>query len=175
MSYSRNFGIRSFENIVRSGRARTPAGSTLVIGEPVILDSAAPGFLKQATAGVAANGAAGVVVYEHIQMQGIDAALNTTSDLNTIPGGRYAQRVHGAGAKVWFKNTAAKTLYDGRTLAAGALLASSVDVSTLAIGAQLTPDGSGKYKVANGTTDGNWLTVEQVNSSTGLVEARFNF
>jgi hypothetical protein len=174
MSYSRNFGFRGFENIVRAGRARTPAGSTLVIGEPVVLDPDAPGFLKQAGAGAAASQAGGVAVFEHIQMQGVDAALNTTSDLNTIPGGRYAQRVHGAGVKVWFRNTPAKTLYDGRTQAAGALLADAVVVADLKPGDGLTPDGAGKFKAA-GTGDGVWLTIEQANPSTGVVEARFTF
>lgn len=174
MSYSRNFGFRSFENIVRRGRLRTPAASSFKIGAPVTLDPAAAGFMKAAVAGASTAGA-GVVVFERIQAQGVDAQLAGTADFDTVPASTYAQIVSGNGTKIWVKNTAAKTLYDGRTIAAGTLLNVSVVLSGLAIGAQLTPDGSGKFKVANGTTDGNWLTVTSVNTSTATVEATFNF
>lgn len=172
MGYTRNFGIRSFENIVREGRARTAAGSAHVIGAPVKLDSANPGQLVAAAAGEAPAQGKGVVVYEHLLPTEIK---QTYSDLNTVPGGVYAQIVHGPGVKIWLRDTAAKTMYDGSTLPAGDLLAASVNLGTLAIGAALTPDGAGKYKVANGTTDGEWLIVESVNASTGVVEARFTF
>jgi len=172
MSYSRAFGFRSFENIVRNARFRTPAAAVLVIGEPVTLDPDTVGFMKQAAAGAAPSG--GVVVYEHIQMQNIDAMLNTTSDLPTVPAGRYAQIVHGVGTKVWFRNKAAKVLYDGRIQAAVALLADAVVVADLKPGDGLTPDGAGKFKQSSGT-DGVWFTIEQANHSTGTVEARFNF
>jgi hypothetical protein len=172
MGYSRNFGFRSFENIVRDGRFRTAAGSAHVIGAPVVLDANTPGFLEAAGAGVAPGPAAGVVVYEHLLPTEIK---QTYSDVNTVPGGAYAQIVHGQGTKVWFKNTAQKTMYDGDVHAAAGLLAASVVVANLAPGDQLTPDGSGKFKVGNGTTDGAWLVVEQANSSTGVVEARFTF
>lgn len=177
MAYSRNFGFRSFENIVRDGRSRTPAGTAYQIGEPVTLDPATPGFLKQAAAAEGADGASGVLVYEYIIPAGVDPVLADISaaPFNTVPGGAYAQMVHGAGVKVWFKNTAAKTLYDGRVRAAAALLAASVNLATLAPGDGLTPDGAGKFKKANGTTDPNWFVVEQTNATTGLVEARFNF
>lgn len=174
MGYHRSFGMRSFENIVRVARFRTPANVTFVIGEPVMLDSANPGRLKAATAGVAPGANTGIVVFEHIQMQGIDAMLNTNSDLATVPAGRYAQMVHGPGTKVWFKNAADKTLYDGRTQDNPALLASSINLNTLAPGDGLTPDGSSKFKKSSGG-DGVWLIVEQVNPSTGVVEARFTF
>ena len=175
MSYTKNFGIRSFENIVRDGRQRTPAASAIVIGEPVLVDSASAGFLKQATAGAAPGQSAGLAVYEHIQVKGVDPALTGAGELNTIPAARYAQIVRGPGAKVWLKNTAQTTKYDGTVVAAAGLLAGSVNVGTLPIGAELTPDGSGKFKVGNGTTDGVWLIVEQVNASTGVVEARLTF
>lgn len=171
MGYSRNFGFRSFENVVRDGRFRTAAASSHVIGAPVIIDASNAGYMKAATAGVEPDQGAGVVVYEHLLATDLK---QTYSDVNTVPGGAYAQIVRGPGAKVWFKNTAAKTMYDGSTQAAGGLLASSVNVGSLAIGAKLTPDGSGKFKVA-GSSDGVWLTVTQVNASTGMVEARFEF
>jgi len=174
MSYSRNFGFRSTANVVRDGRCKSPAASTWKIGEPVTLNPSAPGELKQAVAGAATAGA-GLAIFEHIQKPGVDPNLTVPLDFDWIPAKAYVQSVHGIGVKVWFKNTASKTLYDGRTVAAGGLLASSVVLSGLAIGAQLTPDGSGKFKVANGTTDGNWLTVASVNTTTGVVEATLNF
>lgn len=172
MAYTRFFGMRSFENIVRDGRFRTPAGSTLLIGEPVLIDPATPGFMKQATAGAVPNAGAGLVIFEHIQHPGLDPLLVGGGDLVNVPGGRYAQIVHGPGAKVWFKNVAGRTLYDGRPVVGGSLLADSVDVTALKPGDGLVPDGAGKYKTA---TTNVWLTVEQCNPSTGLVEARFNF
>jgi hypothetical protein len=175
MAYTRNFGFRSFENIVRSGRFKTPASGALVIGAPVIIDSAAPGYMKAATAGVAPNGSAGVVVYEHIQVKGVDPLLYGDGDFSTAPLNAFAQIVRGPGIKVWLKATAAKTLYDGRTLAAYSPWTGSTTAGDYAVGGQLTPDGSGKWKAANGTTDGNWLTIESVNTSTGVVEVRFNF
>lgn len=167
----------SFENIVRDGRFRAPSDATLQIGQPVMLDSAKPGFLKPATAAVAPGPNCGVAVFEHIQPRGKDAALNTASDFDTVPSGQYAQMVHGPGSKVWLCNTAARTMYDGRVRAAAGLLAASVTVSSLKPGDGLTPDGSGKFKVAatGASPDPVWLVVEQANSSTGAVEARFTF
>jgi hypothetical protein len=171
-TYSRNFGFRSFANIVRDGRARVPAtGNAFKIGAPVV---ATDDGLAAAGAGAATTGA-GVVVFEHIQVKGTDPALAGTAEFDYVPVGAYAQRVHGVGTKVWFRNTASKTLYDGRVIAAGGLLANSVDLGTLAVGDALTPDGAGKFKVANGTTDGNWLIVTSVNATTGVVEAEFTF
>jgi len=175
MAYTRNFGFRSFENIVRSGRFRTPASGAIVIGAPVMLDSASAGRVKAATAGAAADGSAGVAVYEYILLQGVDAGLYGAGDLTTVPLGAYVQIVHGPGTKIWLRDTAAKTLYDGRSQAAYTPFAGSITLGTLAIGAALTPDGAGKWKVANGTSDGNWLTVESVNTTTKVVEARFRF
>lgn len=173
MGYSRNFGMRSFENIVRNGRFRTPVGSAFEIGSPVQIDPAKPGFMKQAAAGAARGPQSGLVLFEHIQAPGLDPALSTASDLHTVPGGRYAQIVHGAGAKVWFKNTGSRVLYDGRSLAGGALLADSVDVTALKPGDGLVPAANGQ--LATGTGADVWLVIEQANPSTGLVEARFTF
>jgi len=173
MSYSRNFGFRSFENIVRNGRFRSPkTGTAILIGAPVIIDTATPGFLKPATAG-AALGLGGIAVFEHIQAKGVDTALTTSSDspFNAVPLGQYAQIVHGPGAKVWFKNTADKTLYDGRVQTGVSL----IPASGLAVGDGLTPDGAGKFKKATIGTDPVWLFIEQINATTGLVEARFTF
>lgn len=173
MSYGRNFGMRSFENIVRDGRFRVPAtGTPLKIGSPVQLDTANPGRVKLAGAAAAPGPNCGIVVFEHIQNK--SDALTTSYDApyDQVPLGVYAQMVHGPGAKVWFRNTDVKTLYDGRQRTAFDFVTG--DLATLEIGAGLTPTADGRWvESADATTA--WLTVEQVNPDTGLVEARFTF
>lgn len=169
MSYGRNFGMRSFENVVRDARFRVPStGDPLRIGEGVMIDTANPGRLVRATSGVAPTQACGILVYEHIQNK--SDALTTQYDdpYDKVPLGVYAQMMHGPGAKVWFKNTTLKTLYDGRQRAAVTMVA----VSGLEIGDGISPDGSGAWAEDASTP---WLIVEQINTTTGLVEARFTF
>lgn len=185
MAYSRNFGMRSFENIVRVGRFRAPTtGTPFKLGAPIMLDDAAPGFVKAATEAVAPSANCGIAVYEHIQNK--SDALTTSSDTpyDQVPLGQYVQMVHGPGAKIWLKNTEDKTLYDGRVQAGVIVLddgaGAAMDVSTLDVGMGLVPDGNGRFRATDGTTTANvggsaWLVVEQVNTSTGLVEARFVF
>jgi hypothetical protein len=176
MGYSRNFGMRSFENVVRDGRFRVPAtGTPFKIGAPVMLDAANAGRLKAATAAVTPSQNCGIVVYEHIQNK--SDALTTTSDspYNVVPLGQYAQMMHGPGAKVWFRTTADKTLYGGTVQAGDTLLAAGIaDMTGLAIGDGLTPDGAGKWRESTGA-EVVWLVIEQVNPTTKLVEARFTF
>lgn len=184
MAYSRNFGMRSFENVIRDGRFRTPkTGTPLKIGAPVQLDADNPGFMEPADDGAAPGPNVGLVVFEHIQNKSDALTTQYDSPYDSVPLGQYAQVMHGPGTKVWFKNTADKTLYDGRVQGGGSLLADSVDLATLTIGTGLVPDGAGKYRAAAdadgagaGTAlEGAWLVVEQVNPSTGRVEARLTF
>jgi hypothetical protein len=175
MSYTRNFGMRSFANIVRVGRLKTPASSNWNIGASVEHDLSAAGTLKLAVADTAPHPDSGAVVYEHIQYQGTDPFLSTPFDApyTTVPAARYAQVVHGNGTKVFFKNTAAKTLYDGRTQPAVTI----VNMTGLGVGDHLTPDGTGGWKKADLVANplSAWLRVEALNATTGLVEARFTF
>lgn len=179
MSYGRNFGMRSFENIVRDGRFRVPAtGTALRIGEPVMIDAANPGRLKAATEAVAPGAGVGIVVFEHIQNKSDALVLNHDEPYNQVPLAQYAQMVHGPGAKVWFRNTGAKTLYDGRVRGAFSFIVDTI--ATSMIGKGLVPDGAGKWRITDGTSTADvggaaWLVVEQANPTTGLVEARFNF
>lgn len=171
MAYGRNFGMRSFENVVRDGRFRVPAtGTPLRIGEGVMLDPANPGRLMRATAGVAPSANCGIVVFEHIQNKSDALTTNHDGPYNEVPLGVYAQMMHGPGTKVWFKNTPLKTLYDGRQRAAFDFVVGGL--GTIAVGDGLSPDGAGKWS-EDATTP--WLVVEQVNPTTGLVEARFTF
>lgn len=176
MGYSRYFGMRSFENVVRDGRFRAPkTGTPLKIGEPVMLDPNNPGFFMPATAALKPNQNCGVAVFEHIQNKSDALTTHLDAPYDQVPLGQYAQVMHGQGAKVWFKNIAAKTLYDGRQLAAGTLLAATLDLTVVKPGDGLVPDGAGKYRADAEATETAWLVIEQVNPATGLVEARFTF
>lgn len=172
MSYGRNFGMRSFENIVRDGRFRVPAsGDPLRIGSPVMLDADTPGYLELATAGMAPSANCGILVYEHIQNKSDALVTNHDDPYDKVPLGVYAQMIHGPGAKVWFKNTAQKTLYDGRSRAAVTMVTTAL--ADLAPGDGLSPVGTAGQWAEDATAP--WLIVEQVNAATGLVEARFTF
>lgn len=174
MSYSRNFGMRSFENIVRDGRFRAPkTGTPFKIGSPVQLDPDNPGLLRQAPAGAAPGQNCGLVIFEHIQNKSDQLTTVHDSPYDQVPLGQYAQMAHGQGSKYWFMNTDDKVLYDGRVQAAGGILADGLDVSTL-------KPGDGLVVVADGRLDKGaaadaWLIVEQANPSTGRVEARLTF
>lgn len=171
MGYSRNFGFRSFENIVRMARHRTPdSGSQLVIGSPVEVDPANEGRLRQAGAALVPHPGCGILLYEHIQYQGDDPFLTTASDKDTVPLNSYAQIVRGNGVKVWFKNTEEKTLYDGRTQAARTMVAVG---ATPSVGEYLTPAGDGTWQ--EGTAANGWLWIEQADFEGGFFECRLTF
>lgn len=182
MGYSRYFGMRSFENVVRDGRFRVPkTGTPFKIGAPVQIDPANPGRMKAVAEAVSPNAGMGVVIFEHIQNK--SDALTTTFDspYDQVPLDQYAQIMHGVGTKVWFRNVANKTLYDGRTQQNGTLLDSSLaDLSSLTPGTGLVPAGGGLFRATDDSATADvggkrWLTVEQVNPTTGLIEARFEF
>jgi hypothetical protein len=175
MTATRNFGFRSTENIVRESRLKT--ADTHRLGAPVVADAANAGQLKAAIQTTAASPLAGILWYEAIQYKGVDGALSVPADLDTVGSGQYAQVVRGPGVKVWFHNTSAKTLADGRVVSAVTVVKG---VGSLAIGDTLCPNeaadvANGLWREAVPGTDPEWLTVTSVNTSTGYVEARFNF
>jgi hypothetical protein len=171
--------MRSFENIVRDGRFRVPAsGTPLRIGEPVVLDADTPGYLEAAAEAADPGQNCGIVVYEHIQNKSDALVTNHDDPYDKVPLGVYAQMIHGPGAKVWFKNTAQKTLYDGRVRAAVTMVVGTL--ADLDPGMGLVPAGGGQWRATDGSGTADvggtaWLVVEQVNATTGLVEARFAF
>lgn len=181
MGYTRNFGMRSFENVVRNGRFRIPAAGLtadagqvngeVLIGTAVILDPDNPGFVTRPGAAEAPGPHCGLVVYEHIQWKGTDPALTTSRDFETVPNGQYVQVMRGPGTKVWFKNTEDKTLYDGRSQPGRTLVAGLGATPTVAVGEFLTVTADGTF--AEGTATNGWFLVEQVDGD--LVEARFTF
>lgn len=185
MPYGRNFGMRSFENIVRDARFRVPAtGTALVIGSSVMIDTANAGYLKVADEGADPGPNCGIAIFEHIQNKSDALTLYDDSPYDSVPLGVYAQMMHGPGAKVWFKNTDAKTLYDGRVRAAFNFVVDTNGAEqTLAAtdaGKGLVPDGAGKWRFTDGSATAGvggvaWMVIEQVNPTTGLVEARLTF
>lgn len=182
MPYTRNFGMRSFENVVRAGRFRVPqtaeatgagqVGGLFLIGTAVRLDDANPGFLTRPGDSEAPSPLCGVVVYEHIQRMGSDPFTTTAQDFEVVPAGQYAQVMRGPGVKVWFKNTEAKTSYDGRARE-GRSLVDGLGGATpsIEVGDFLTVNADGTYK--EGTAANGWFLVEQVQGD--LVECRFTF
>jgi len=122
---TRNFGMRRFTNLVREGRFRN--GSTaLRLGTLVQIDGADPDLVEQASAaGVAIGGTGdvrtdlcGILWYEHDSETFNSPAFGGAAgqlpqDLDTAPAGRMVQVLHGAGAKVWLRNTAQDTTEPG--------------------------------------------------------------
>lgn len=158
MSYTRNFGFRGFENIVRIGRYRT--ASELEIGAAVV-GVPADGTIAKAD-NTSEKDLGGVLVYEHLNSAGHDPATFLPDDAHTAPSGAYAQIVHGPGVKVWMKNSATVTLLTGTAPAAGDYLAPGSTAGTWT-------------KAADAAS--GWLVVESVSGSgaTLSVEARFVF
>lgn len=182
MPYTRNFGMRSFENVVRAGRFRAPTSALTVsdgtdelgrilIGTAVVLDDANPGFVKRPDANQAPSPLCGLAVYEHIQVRGVDPGLSTPQDFEHVPPGQYVQVMRGPGAKVWFKNTSDKNLYDGRAQQGRTLVAGLGATPTVAVGDFLTVTADGTF--AEGDASNGWFVVEQVEGD--LVECRFTF
>ena len=136
-----------------------------------MVDAATPGRLKRATNGVTPNVLMGLLVFEHIQNKSDALTTNHDAPYDVVPLGVYAQFIHGIGAKVWLRNTPLTTLYDGRQRAAVNWVAAG-DLSGLAIGDGLSPDGSGGWSE---DASSPWLLVEQIDSDNGLVEARLTF
>lgn len=169
--YGLNFGFRRSDESVRvsEGRFRTPiTGSALLIGTAVQIDPANPGFLVACAANAPiVPGAAGLLVQEEIQFgsiygQSIElldsfsygiAKKNTLSVLST-----------GAGTKVWFKNSAAQTRVDGRSISAVTIC----DLTGAALGDTLGWDGAKWVKTT--TASAAWMTVTAVSTASGYVE-----
>lgn len=179
MPYSRNFGMRGFENVVRAGRFKVAgdfdegSDGTLYLGTAVKGD--ANGNIVRPGAAANPDQLSGLLVYEHIQVQGVDSAITSPQDepFNKAPLGRYAQIVRGPGAKVWLKNTSDKPLADGRTQTGVTMFAGGGATPTVAVGDFLTPAADGTWE--EGTATNGWLQVEQISSDGNTVECRITF
>lgn len=124
---TRNFGMRRFTNLVREGRLRAPAASSLRLGTLVEQDPSTPAEIREAdaTSGAAIGGSGdvrsgncGILWYEHDSQTFNDprfggAAGQLPQDLDTAPGGRMVQVLSGKGVKVWLRNTGANETEPG--------------------------------------------------------------
>lgn len=124
---TRNFGMRRFTNLVREARFRAPAASDLRLGTLVQIDGSDTDRIEQATAaaGVGVGGSGdvrtdlcGILWYEHDSQTFNSPAFGGAAgqlpqDLDTAPAGRMVQVLHGAGTKVWLRNTALDTTEPG--------------------------------------------------------------
>ena len=122
---TRNFGFRRFTNLVREGRLRAPAsGTVLKLGTGVEVDATDTERVRQITAASGTGGSGivgklvGILWYEVDSQNYNDpqwgaAAGQSPVDMDFAPNGRMVQVLHGAGAKVWFRNTEANTTEPG--------------------------------------------------------------
>lgn len=119
-NYGLNFGFRRSEPSVREGRLRVPAAGTFYQGDLVTYDPAAPGFLKHAAADAAPQaGFTGLLIQEEGWDIGhFEAPMTDSHSLGKVRNSAPAVIQTGPGNKVWIRNTAAQTRYDGRVIAA---------------------------------------------------------
>lgn len=152
--YGLNFGFRRSDEtmLVREGRLKVPATGTFRLGSLVEFDPAAAGYLKVAPASaVGEGGTVGLLVQEEVWDRSIYAPHTIDSYyLGIARNNRLGVIAAGAGAKVWFKNTAAQTRADGRVISA----VSMVDFTTPpAVGDYLTWSGTQFAKSGTGFAD----------------------
>lgn len=117
---TRNFGMRRFTNLVREGRLRAPAtGDALRLGTFVEQDPNSDEYVRQAETAVVGGSdvrtiTCGILWYEHDSQTLVGQAVpSLAQDNDHAPHGRLVQVLHGPGAKVWLRNTAAATTEPG--------------------------------------------------------------
>lgn len=191
-TYGRNFDFRvTPEPRERQGRYVLDNGSDIPIGVPVITTGTADDELTGALAVELATGAqappdpgqGGIVVYEWIDLNGLDPVLNDYSDRDTAPDGRMVQVVRGEGVKVVFRNTSDSTFMAnaypaGRSYAGRIMVAGVGATPTVAVGDYLTPgtgDDDNGYWTETANANEAWLVIESVDPDRGEVEARLLF
>ena len=183
---TRNFGIRRFTNLVREGRLRAPAGSSLRLGILVEQNPSAPGEIREAdgTSGVAVGGSGsvqasncGILWYEHDAQTYNDPAFGGAAgqlpqDLDTAPGGRMVQVLSGKGAKIWLRNTAQDTTEPGLNFPATRAAVTMVNnIGGLSEGDLLGWDDSSHYWDATTDLTEAFLVVTSIDTTLNKVEA----
>lgn len=169
-TYGLNFGFRRSDESVRTseGRFRTPkTGANLLLGTAVEIDPANPGYLKVAAANSApVTGVRGLLVQEEQHIRSIyDSQYLDTFGFGVAYKDTLSVITGGAGVKVWFKNSTAQTRQDLRSVAG----VNIVDLTGVALGDKLGWDGT-KWVKSTATVLA-WMTVTDINASTGYVEA----
>lgn len=168
--YGINFGFRRSDESVRvsEGRFRTPTtGAALLIGTAVQIDPAAPGYLKAcASAAPIVPGVAGILVQEEVHIRSFyDYEVVDSNMLGVAKKGALSVITTGAGTKVWFKNSAARTLNDGRALPTINIF----NATNVNLGSAIGWNGT-QWALAAGAADA-WATVTAVSNANGYCEA----
>lgn len=173
--YGLNFGFRRSDEsmAVREGRHKTPStGTPLLQGTAVQIDPANPGYMMQSPANpVPLTGFHGLLVQEDAHLFSIHEPLwRDTYQLGTTKLNKLSVIWSGAGTKVWFKNTAAETRFDGQNYDA----VNIVNLTGVDVGDGLGWNGT-QWVVTDATTTNAWLTVTLVNATAAYCEAVLNF
>lgn len=187
-SYGRNFDIPvPPDPRERQGRFILADTADVAIGAPVMITDDDPdtAFTDAMTVELVTGaqapplaGEGGILVYEHIDMNGYDPVLNGYSDRGDAPAGRLVQVVRGVGVQVLLRNTEDRTFlqsrsYDGRVMVAG--LGAT---PTLAVGDFLTPgvgDTSDGFWAETASEANAWLRITRVDADRGEVQAALLF
>jgi hypothetical protein len=187
---TRNFGMRRFTNLVREGRFRGPAsGTALRLGTAVEINASDTTRIRAATATAIGGGEdvrtslIGVLWYEHDSQTFNSppfggAAGQLPQDLDTAPNGRMVQVLHGAGAKVWFRNTLANTTEPGLNFSntrdavtmVGGL---GIATPTVEVGELLGWDDSNGYWAVTANADEAVFRVTFVDNTLATLDAEF--
>ena len=192
-TYGRNFEFRvQPHGGQRAGRYINPAnGSAIVLGAPVLVDTAAGAdenhrlevnLATGAGSGTPANGLGGIAVYEWAPnaFSGDDPLLTLYSDKDTIPVGEPCYVVSGSEVKVVLRNTDANDFFGQRTYPARTMVAGvGIATPTVVVGDFLCPHSSPSdtngYWQETSTASDAWLVVTHVDNDRKEVEARFVF
>jgi hypothetical protein len=191
MSYGNQFEFRvPPHGGQRSGRFYLDEDAAVVIGAPVVVDTAGdendlgllPVNLATGSQARPKPGMGGILVYEHKNAEsfaGYDTSLTTYSDIDTAPAAKACQVVNGSEVKVVLRNTSDSTFlntrdYEGRTMVAGLGGATP----TVTVGEYLTPgtgDDTSGYWAVTATEANAWLVVTKVDNDRNELEARVLF
>jgi hypothetical protein len=177
-SYGRNFDFRVVpDERDRRGRIFLDEGADVAIGAPfIIADDADADALRTdalpatlaTSSQIPKRGLSGIGIYEWLDFNQFDPLWTTYSDRDVIPDQRQFQLVSGAGIKVVFRNTAARTFMHTRDYAGRIMVAGMGATPTVGVGDYLTP-GTGN------DTSGYWARVTNVDALRQEVEAEFLF
>lgn len=182
---TRNFGMRRFTNLVREGRLRSAAGSSLRLGTMVEQNPTTPAEIREAdgTSGAAIGGSGsvltgnvGILWYEHDAQTYNDPAFGGAAgllpqDLDTAPAGRLVQVLSGKGVKVWLRNTAADTTEPGLNFPAVRTVVTMVNnIAGLSVGDALGWNDTSDYWAVTTTAAEMFMVVTDINSANTRVE-----
>lgn len=155
------------------GKYRTPAGSSLLLGSLVVVDTAAPGFLKQAPLNTPIEAKWAGLLLQELSFEnsvfGPDPAGMDTYSYGVAKPGKLALITCGSGVKIRVKNIAGATRSDGRVIAAKTMYATT---GTLATGDAVGWDGTKFLKVGQGSV--TVAVARAVSVTSAGLELAFN-